>query len=117
MARFYGSIGYVSFAKNKGIVTEVPEERQYFGDTLRNARRLEDGAGLNDDLRINNMMSVVADAYALENFHNIRYVHWMGTNWKVTNVEVQRPRLILTLGGVYNGVTGPTTGDLRRDPG
>ena len=63
----------------------------------------ENGSGLNDDLVLNNQLSIVADAYANQHFFAIRYVRWMGALWKITNVEVQRPRLLLTVGGVYNG--------------
>ena len=77
-------------------------ERDYRGDVLRNTRKWENGEHLNDDLNVNNQISIVADAYANENFFAMRYISWMGAYWKITNVEVQRPRLILTIGGVYN---------------
>jgi hypothetical protein len=66
---------------------------------------LPDGTKVNDDLSVNNSISIVADEYANEHFFAIRYVAWAGTLWTVTNVEVQSPRLLLTLGGVYNGPT------------
>lgn len=103
MARFYGAVGYGETSKTKpGVWTEAITERNYTGDVLRNTRRLQAGESINNDVVVNNMISVVADAYAYQNFHAIRYVSWMGVLWKVTNVEVQRPRLILTIGGVYN---------------
>lgn len=68
-------------------------------------RRLESDQKVNFDLAVSNSISVVADAYANENFHAIRYIRWMGSLWIVTTVEVQRPRLLLELGGVYNGPT------------
>ena len=58
---------------------------------------------INDDININNSISIVADPYAYENFHNMRYAILEGVKWKITNVEINRPRLILTIGGVYNG--------------
>lgn len=105
MAKFYGVIGYVEFVdKGLGVWEEVTTERKYTGDILRNTRRWENGQNLNDNLNINNQFSIVADAYAYDHFFAMRYISWMGTRWKVTNVEVQRPRLILTIGGVYNPI-------------
>ena len=104
MSRFYGAVGYAKTVNTApGVFEEVAEEMMYYGDVLRNARRLESGENLNDQLVVNNSISIVADAHALNHFFEIRYVVWEGTKWKVTNVEVQRPRLILTLGKVYNG--------------
>lgn len=106
MAKYYGSIGY-GFSKedpnDPGVFDQVITERNYYGDVIRNARRWENGEHLNDDLVVNNMISIVGDAYAYDHFFAMRYIWWMGVRWKVTNVEVQRPRLILTIGGVYNG--------------
>lgn len=103
MAKFYGKIGYAETKETAlDVWTEGITERSYYGDVLRNTRRWESGENLNDNLNINNLISIVADAFAYQNFHSIRYIEWMGSKWKVTNVEVQRPRLILTIGGVYN---------------
>lgn len=105
MAKFYGSVGYGTQTEETapGVYEDITVERSYKGDVIRNARRLESGDGLNDNITLNNMVSIVADAYALQHFFDIRYIKWMGASWKVTNVEVQRPRLILTIGGVHNG--------------
>ena len=104
MAKFYGSVG---FAKSKvddlGVAREVITTRSYYGDVNRNIRRLQATDNLNDDIQINNEFSIVADPYANENFHAIRYVEYMGIKWKVSAVEVRYPRLILNAGGVYNG--------------
>ena len=80
-------------------------EFPYYGDVIRKTRRLESGDGLNDNVIVGNSISIVADQYAVDNFYNIKYVEWVGERWIVTTVEVQRPRLVLTLGGVYNGPT------------
>lgn len=106
MAKFYGVIGYAEMQETRpSIWEETVIERPYYGDIIRNARRLESGESVNDDITINNSISIVADPYAREHFFAMRYVKWMGTAWKVTNVEVQSPRLLLTIGGVYNGQT------------
>lgn len=104
MAKFYGAVGYgVTVDKGDGVWDQTITERLYYGDVLRNTRKWEKGEHLNDNLNVANSISIVADAYAYEHFFAIRYVEWMGTKWKVSDVEVDRPRLILTIGGVYNG--------------
>lgn len=104
MAKYYGKIGFVDYAQSEiDVYTEAKTERYYTGDVLQNSRRWENAERLNDDLQISNRISIVADPYALNTFHAMRYIEWMGTLWKITNVEVQYPRLILTIGGVYNG--------------
>lgn len=110
MAKFYGSIGYAETSETTpGVWEEVIAERNYSGDVLRRSSRWQGGENLNDDLIVTNEISIVADPFANENFHTMRYIKWMGATWKITKVEVQRPRLILSIGGVYNGETGPTT--------
>ena len=104
MAKFYGVIGYaITEETEPGIYEERIVEKEHFGDVIRNTRRLNNVAKVNDDITISNQISIVADPFANNNFHSMRYVSFMGSKWKVTEVEVQYPRLILTLGGVYNG--------------
>ena len=105
MARFYGAIGYGETVETKpGVYKLVITERKYYGNVLSNTRRLEDtGEKVNDDITTGNSISIVADAYAHNHFFNIRYIRWAGVAWKVSNVDVQAPRLILRLGGVHNG--------------
>jgi hypothetical protein len=104
MAKFYGKIGYASTVETKpGVYEEQIVERSYYGDLVRNTRRLQSADKVNDDINISNEISIVADPYATNNFHTMRYAVFMGTKWKISNVEVSYPRLILTLGGVYNG--------------
>ena len=86
-----------------GVWEEIITERNYYGDLVRNIRRLQSSSQVNDDLNIANEISIVADPYANKNFHAMRYVEFMGTRWKINNVDVQYPRLILSIGGVYNG--------------
>lgn len=104
MAKFYGIIGYAETVEtDPGVWEEEIIERMYFGDLLSNFRNLQNSGEVNDDVNIANKISIVSDPYANENFHSMRYVEFMDIRWKVTNVEVLYPRLILTLGGVYNG--------------
>jgi hypothetical protein len=106
MAKFYGIIGYVETKETApGTWTPVPTEHTYHGDIVRNNRRWQEGENLNDDLTISNQISIVADSFAYKNLSAIRYIRWMGSNWKVTSIDIQRPRLLLTIGGVYNGPT------------
>lgn len=104
MAKFYGKIGYANTVETEpGVYEEQIVERSYYGDLIRNTRRLQSADQVNDNINISNEISIVADPYATNNFHTMRYAVFMGTKWKISNVEVSYPRLILTLGGVYNG--------------
>ncbi len=104
MEKFYGEVGYGFREKTTpGVYKTRIETRNYKGDIVQNHRRLNDSGYLNDTIVISNQISIVADAYAYENFMNIQYVEWLGTKWKVIAVDVSRPRLRLTLGEVYNG--------------
>lgn len=104
MAKFCGVVGYGTEKETSpGVYEPDIEERRYFGDVLRNAKRWENGEGLNDDLKITNRISIVADAYAYEHASAIRYVSWMGTKWKVSELDFQPPRIVMSIGGVWNG--------------
>lgn len=104
MAKFYGAIGYAKTVETMpGIWTEQITERDYYGDVIKNSRRLQSSDKVNDDVNISNQISIVADPYAINNFHSMRYAEFMGAKWKISDVEVQYPRLLLTLGGLYNG--------------
>lgn len=103
MAKWCGKIGYAETTElEPGYWDEIIMERISYGDVLRNSRRLQSSDGTNDNINISNQLSIIADPYANANFHAMRYAEIMGTKWKITDVEVQYPRLILTLGGVYN---------------
>ena len=96
-------IGYAETLEiEPGVWSEEFTERKYYGDLLRNSRRLQGSQQINDDITISNQISILADPYAVQHFHAIRYAELFGTKWKVSSVEVQYPRLILELGGVYN---------------
>lgn len=104
MAKFCGVIGYiVTQETDPGIYEEIVVENEYYGDLVRNTRRLREANKVNDDITISNQVSIIADPYANKHFHEMRYIVIMGAKWKITEVEVQYPRLILTIGGVYNG--------------
>lgn len=112
MAKFYGKVGYGEAVESgPGVYIDQITERSYLGDVLRNSRRLEPADQLNNDLKVNNSISIVADAYASEHFFAMRYVEWQGVLWIISEVTVEPPRLLLRLGGVYNGPTPVPTPD------
>jgi len=111
MAKFFGAIGYGEpILTAPGVWTNDIVEFNYYGDITRLATKNQAGDQVNDDLIPQHQISIVADAYANEHFYAIRYVSWAGTLWTVSTVEVQRPRLLLRLGGVYNGPKAPPPG-------
>lgn len=104
--KFYGPIGYGTTSETtSGVWTESVIERDYRGDVLQNFKRTSQGEGINDNIEISNKISIISDPFAMQHFHSIKYVKWMGAAWKVSSIDVQYPRLILTIGGVYNGET------------
>ena len=104
MAKYYGKVGFAEQVQvSPGVWEDKIIERNYYGDLIRNTRRYQTADKVNDDLNISNEISIIADPYARLNFHKLKYVEFMGAKWKVSNVDVQYPRLILSVGGVYNG--------------
>jgi hypothetical protein len=107
MSKYFGKIGYgVTEETRPGVYELQIVEKEYYGDIVRNTRRLDNGGKVVDDLNINMTLSIVADPFAFNNFHQLKYVEYMGAKWKATSVEPQYPRLTITLGGVYNGEDG-----------
>lgn len=105
MAKFYGKIGFVeSKDQGDGIWILDVTEREYVGDVIKNTRRWDvSSEKINDNLNLNNSISIISDDFAIEKASFIKYVEWMGSCWDISSIEMQRPRLILTIGGVYNG--------------
>lgn len=105
MAKYYGNIGFlITEETTPGVWEETLVVQPYAGDILRSSSQYSPSSDkLNDDITIKNRISIVADPFAIGNFYNIRYVEWLGNKWKVTDVDVEYPRLILSIGGVYNG--------------
>ena len=104
MAKYYGKIGFrITEEVKPGIFKERIEVRDYFGDVIRVARRLQTADKVNDDITLTHDVSIIADPFAYNNFQSIIYLTYLGQKWKVTNVEVLYPRLSLSLGGLYNG--------------
>lgn len=106
MAKWYGTIGYVveQIETTPGVWTDQIVERKYKGTLTRISSRWSTPSdSTNDDLTVNNQISIVADPFAYQNFQSMKYVEFAGTKWKVESIEVKYPRLILSIGGVYNG--------------
>jgi hypothetical protein len=105
MAKFHAKIGFTkSEETSPGVYTDVVTERDYKGDLLRNSQKWEfRDQQVNDDLNINNRFSIVADVYAYENLEFLTYILWKNIKWKIKSIEIQRPRLILHVGGIYHG--------------
>ena len=104
MAKWRGVIGYAETVETEpGKWEEQITERTHRGDVLKFNRRLQTTNKLNDDINVGNEISIVADPFANNHFYSMRYIEFMGAKWKITNVDVQRPRLILSIGGLYNG--------------
>lgn len=103
MAKYHGKIGYAKqFEIKPGVWTEKIIEKECFGDVPNASFMNQTSNEVNDDLRLNNRISIIADTFAIENFQFMRYLTYMGVKWHISNVEVQYPRLILSIGGVYN---------------
>ena len=103
MGKYSGIIGYgISENKTPGVYTQTITEREIFGDVIKITRRLDKNENLNDNINVLIKISFLADPYDVQNFLLIKYVSYLGTLWKVATVEEEYPRLILTLGGVYN---------------
>lgn len=104
MAKFFGNIGYQTTVETEpGLYEEQIVEHEYYGDVLRNSRRLQYSDDINPSITVNKQISIISDPYAVDNFHNMRYVNYMNAKWIISSAEVQYPRIILTLGGLYNG--------------
>lgn len=102
MAKYYGAIGFAESVETEpGIWEERITERHYYGDVMRNTRKLQSTDQVNDNINISNEISIVADPYANDHIYSMRYIEFQGARWKITNVDVRPPRLTLTIGGLY----------------
>lgn len=108
MARFFGKIGFLTTVEtdpdeHPGVWEETLVEKNYYGDLTKISRKWQNADGLNDDLVVTNQISIVADKFAYENFQTMKYVEFMGAKWKISSVEIEYPRISISLGGIYNG--------------
>lgn len=119
MSVFYGPIGFVDSIETpegSGIWEEIPSERMYRGQVVKNHRRWESGDQLNKNLNISNTISIIIDPYLSNHLNTIRYVKWLNAYWEITSVDVEYPRMVLSIGGVYNGPKAGITPDSSEHP-
>ena len=104
MAKWFGKIGYsITSETESGIWEPTIVEKEYYGDLTTDRRKRQNSGEVNDNINLANVISIIADPFAIQNCSYMAYVEAMGTRWKISDIEVQYPRLILTVGGVYNG--------------
>lgn len=105
MARkYYGMIGFLKVVEKPGSIWEEEIiEHPAKGDVLRFSVQYPNGEGLNDDVKLSNEISIVADSFIYQNVHLMKYVTYLNAKWAITNITVDRPRITLAIGGVYNG--------------
>lgn len=103
--KWFGNIGFEgeTVETAPSVFTEQMVERGYYGDVLEWGRQMQAGDGVNDDITFSNRLSVLADPFANEHISTMRYAEIGGAKWKITDVKVQYPRLILSFGGLYHG--------------
>lgn len=102
--KYYGRIGFVKYEEHTpGDWRTNITEKYYRGDVLQNRANVNPTENVNDDLRLSNKISIVCDSFAIDNSQWIKYVEYLGAMWNVSSIEIQRPRINLTIGGVYNG--------------
>lgn len=106
MAKFFGKVGYIqTMETSPGIWEEVEldEPRSYYGDILNDSRRWGSMDKMNSDFKVSNRLSILADPFAFENLNAMKWVEFMGSKWRIDSIEVAYPRIIVSLGDVYNG--------------
>ena len=104
MAKWFGKIGYaITSETESGIWEPTIVDKEYYGDLTTDRRKRQNSGEVNDNINLANVISIIADPFAIQNCSYMAYVEVMGTRWKISDIEVQYPRLILTVGGVYNG--------------
>ena len=110
MAKWYGKIGYEKTEETEpGLWEPSIVERPYFGDLLSNKYRRQNSDSVNDNINLENVLSIVADPFAIDNCSHMAYAAIWNAKWKITNIDIQYPRLVLTIGGVYNGQSPGTS--------
>lgn len=104
MAKYSGMIGFGYSEQGANDVTLIEIiEKPYYGDVTKNYYRNQPGEDLNDNITVDNVISIVSNPYLSENLASLKYVTWNGSKWKISSVEINHPRVNLTIGGVYNG--------------
>lgn len=101
--KWSGKIGFVETKETRpGVWENVTTERNFYGDVVRDIRKNQSSGQVNDDINISNRISIVSNSFVRDNLSFMKYIEFMGAKWKITDVEVQYPRLVLTIGGLWN---------------
>jgi hypothetical protein len=104
MAKFSGLVGYVTQSESSpGVWSSVENPIMMKGDIIRQSSNGQNDDKVNSDVSLNHRVSLVGDAYSFGNYYNIRWVEINGLKWEISSIEIQRPRIIVTLGGIWNG--------------
>lgn len=104
MSKYYGKIGYVMTEETvPGVWSEKIIERNYYGDVTKNYRNMNSNNEINNGFTISNTFSILSDDFALNNLCYMKYIEYMGLKWNITSIDIQRPRLNISIGGLYNG--------------
>lgn len=108
--KFSGEVGFQFPSIEVAVDIWKPQiiTKHYTGDLLKNTRRNQAFQYQNDNITLNNRISIICDMYMKENFPYIKFIVWNGVKWKVTSVDISYPRLTIEIGGVYNGESGET---------
>ncbi len=106
--KYYGNIGFATSKETivdgrpTGVWKQEIKEKPYYGELSKPVNKWSVSSDqVNDNASFSSQLSIVSDPFAINNFHSIKYAEYLGIKWKVTSVEIMRPRLLLTLGGEY----------------
>ena len=104
MSKFWGPIGI-----NRGPVQTAPgilevviEELEVSGE-MRQLQLRWPQARMQEGLSANHVLSIVTPEDSDIDFTEVVYIVWQSRKWSVTSIQYKRPRVELTLGGLYNG--------------
>lgn len=104
MAKFYGAIGYAAQVEiAPGVWDDQITEKEYRGDVILSQQRWQPSEDFHDNMNLDNSISIIADEYAYMHFGFIKYIVWHGQKWKIQSLSINRPRIVLQIGGLYNG--------------
>lgn len=110
MAKFYGKIGFgVEREVSPGVYDYDIVEKPYFGEVVRDAYDSVGGTTVLGERKTANAFRIVGDGYSVDHFYDMKYIRWAGRYWEIRQVEVvSRPRMLIRIGGVWNGPTAET---------
>lgn len=103
--KWYGDIAIATDVETEsGYFEPQLEVRKYYGDIVTNRRSYQPGADNGTStVRVNNSISVIMDANLYNNLSRIEYIEFGGALWKISNIEINGVRVILSLGDIYTG--------------